>query len=87
MAEAPLRVLVVDDEAPARRRLRELLDDCASVLPLSMTMTGMPASAAAFTDFSSAVASGMETTSPWTFWVTAASIMRDIATMSVVCGA
>ena len=36
MAEAPLRVLVVDDETPARRRLRELLDDCASVLPLSI---------------------------------------------------
>ena len=27
--EAPLRVLIVDDEAPARARLRELLDDCA----------------------------------------------------------
>ena len=36
MAEAPLRVLIVDDEAPARRRLRELLDDCAAVLPLSI---------------------------------------------------
>jgi two-component system response regulator AlgR len=34
MADAPLRVLVVDDEAPARRRLRELLDDCAGALPL-----------------------------------------------------
>jgi two-component system response regulator AlgR len=34
VAEAPLRVLVVDDEAPARRRLRELLEDCAAVLPL-----------------------------------------------------
>ncbi len=34
MADAPLRVMVVDDEAPARRRLRELLDDCASHLPL-----------------------------------------------------
>ena len=34
MADAPLRVLIVDDEAPARRRLRELLDDCAGALPL-----------------------------------------------------
>jgi two-component system, LytTR family, response regulator AlgR len=34
MAEPPLRVLVVDDEAPARRRLRDLLDDCAAALPL-----------------------------------------------------
>jgi len=36
MADAPLRVMIVDDEAPARRRLRELLDDCAGVLPLSL---------------------------------------------------
>jgi hypothetical protein len=55
--------------------------------PLSITITGMPASTAAFTDFSSAVASGIDTTRPLTFWVTAASIMRDIATMSVVGGA
>jgi two-component system response regulator AlgR len=34
MADAPLRVMIVDDEAPARRRLRELLDDCATALPL-----------------------------------------------------
>jgi two-component system response regulator AlgR len=34
MPDAPLRVLIVDDEAPARRRLRELLDDCAGALPL-----------------------------------------------------
>ena len=34
MADAPLRVLIVDDEAPARRRLRELLDDCAGALPV-----------------------------------------------------
>jgi two-component system response regulator AlgR len=34
MADAPLRVLIVDDEAPARRRLRELLDDCTSAVPL-----------------------------------------------------
>jgi two-component system response regulator AlgR len=36
MGDAPLRVLVVDDEAPARRRLRELLDDCAAALPLAV---------------------------------------------------
>ena len=34
MADAPLRVLIVDDEAPARRRLRELLDDCTNAVPL-----------------------------------------------------
>ena len=34
MPDAPLKILVVDDEAPARRRLRELLDDCAGALPL-----------------------------------------------------
>jgi len=36
MVETPLRVLIVDDEAPARRRLRELLDDCAGALPLTI---------------------------------------------------
>jgi two-component system response regulator AlgR len=36
MADVPLRVLIVDDEAPARRRLRELLDDCAGALPLAI---------------------------------------------------
>ena len=36
MVEAPLRVLIVDDEAPSRRRLRELLDDCAGAMPLSI---------------------------------------------------
>jgi two-component system response regulator AlgR len=36
VAEPPLRVLIVDDEAPARRRLRELLDDCAPQLPLTV---------------------------------------------------
>jgi two-component system response regulator AlgR len=34
VADAPLKVLIVDDEAPARRRLRELLDDCTTALPL-----------------------------------------------------
>ncbi len=32
----PLRVLVVDDEAPARNRLKELLLDCAAELPLAI---------------------------------------------------
>ncbi|MEP7181510.1 MAG: LytTR family DNA-binding domain-containing protein [Betaproteobacteria bacterium] len=36
MADAPLRVLIVDDETPARRRLRDLLDDCATALPLAV---------------------------------------------------
>ena len=35
MADAPLRILIVDDEAPARRRLRDLLADCASALSLA----------------------------------------------------
>ena len=34
MADNPLRILIVDDETPARRRLRELLDDCAAALPV-----------------------------------------------------
>lgn len=34
MTEAPLRIFLVDDEAPARRRLRDLLDDCTAALPL-----------------------------------------------------
>lgn len=35
MADTLLRVLIVDDEAPARHRLRDLLADCAGVLPLT----------------------------------------------------
>ena len=35
-AEPPLRVLVVDDEAPARNRLRDLLADCAMKMPLEI---------------------------------------------------
>src|SRR3982750_3867685 len=34
MSDAPIKVLIVDDESPARRRLRELLDDCSAALPL-----------------------------------------------------
>ncbi len=33
---APLRVMVVDDEAPARNRLRDLLGDCALKMPLEI---------------------------------------------------
>ncbi len=36
MGDAPLRILVVDDEAPSRRRLRDLLEDCAESLPLTI---------------------------------------------------
>ncbi len=34
--EPALRVLVVDDEAPARNRLRDLLADCAQKMPLEI---------------------------------------------------
>ncbi|MGV8989941.1 MAG: LytR/AlgR family response regulator transcription factor [Thiobacillus sp.] len=32
----PLRLLIVDDEAPARRRLRDVLADCADRLPVDI---------------------------------------------------
>ncbi|MCA1979518.1 MAG: LytTR family DNA-binding domain-containing protein [Thiobacillus sp.] len=32
----PLSVLIVDDEAPARRRLRDVLADCAAELPVNV---------------------------------------------------
>lgn len=32
----PSRVLIVDDEAPARRRMRELLGDCAQAYPVEI---------------------------------------------------
>ncbi|MEO7726615.1 MAG: LytTR family DNA-binding domain-containing protein [Burkholderiales bacterium] len=35
-AEPALRVLIVDDEAPARNRLRDLLADCALKMPLEL---------------------------------------------------
>ena len=35
-ASHPLRVLIVDDEAPARNRIRDLLSDCALKLPLEI---------------------------------------------------
>jgi two-component system, LytTR family, response regulator AlgR len=36
MSGQPYRILIVDDEAPARKRLRDLLDDCTHELPLSV---------------------------------------------------
>lgn len=36
MPAQPLRVLIVDDEAPARSRLRDLLADCALKMPLEI---------------------------------------------------
>ena len=36
MTEAALRILIVDDEAPARNRLRDLIADCALKLPLEI---------------------------------------------------
>jgi two-component system response regulator AlgR len=35
-ANQPLRVLIVDDEAPARNRVRDLLSDCALQMPLEI---------------------------------------------------
>jgi len=36
MTAQPLRVLIVDDEAPARNRVRDLLSDCALKIPLEV---------------------------------------------------
>lgn len=35
--ELPLRIFIVDDEPPARNRLRDLLNDCGEQLPLEIT--------------------------------------------------
>lgn len=35
-APSPIRILIVDDEAPARKRLSDLLDDCRAALPLTL---------------------------------------------------
>lgn len=35
-AGQPLRVLIVDDEAPARNRIRDLLSDCALKMPVEL---------------------------------------------------
>ena len=37
MSASPLRVLIVDDEAPARSRLRDLLADVSGALPVTVT--------------------------------------------------
>ena len=34
LTRPPARILMIDDEAPARRRLRDLLDDCREAFPL-----------------------------------------------------
>ncbi len=36
MSEAPLRILIVDDEAPARSRLKDLLADCSRTVALEV---------------------------------------------------
>jgi two-component system response regulator AlgR len=36
MTRSPARILIVDDEAPARRRLRDVLDDCREQFPLTI---------------------------------------------------
>ena len=51
-----------------------------------MTITGMPAATAFFTESPSAEASGIETTSPSGFDATAASIICAILAMSKVSG-
>jgi two-component system response regulator AlgR len=35
-AAKPIRVLIVDDEAPARSRMRDLIADCAATLPVEV---------------------------------------------------
>lgn len=35
-ADRPLRVLIVDDETPARNRIRDLLSDCALKMPIEI---------------------------------------------------
>ncbi len=36
MAEEPIRILIVDDEAPARARLRDLIADCAASMAVEV---------------------------------------------------
>lgn len=36
MSNSPLRVMVVDDEAPARNRLKDLLHDCMEKIPVQL---------------------------------------------------
>ena len=46
MSAAPLRVLIVDDEAPARARLTEVLADCSAEIPLEVVGEAATARAA-----------------------------------------
>ena len=46
MSAAPLRVLIVDDEAPARARLNEVLADCSAEIPLEVVGEAATARAA-----------------------------------------
>ena len=50
----PLRILIVDDEAPARERMRELLDDCSAETP--HTVVGEASNGLAGVDFLSSQA-------------------------------
>ena len=36
MNNLPLKILIVDDETPARNRLRDLLQDCTEEIPLEV---------------------------------------------------
>ena len=42
MSRMPLRVLIVDDEAPARSRLRDLLSDLHGELPVAVREAATP---------------------------------------------
>jgi two-component system response regulator AlgR len=44
--DAPLKVFIVDDEAPARARLRSVLEDCAGTLPNELVGEAATGSAA-----------------------------------------
>ena len=38
MSVSPVRIMIVDDEAPARRRMRDMLSDCAAAFPHQVVM-------------------------------------------------
>jgi two-component system response regulator AlgR len=38
MSSSPVRIMIVDDEAPARRRMRDMLSDCAQAVPHQVVM-------------------------------------------------
>jgi two-component system response regulator AlgR len=46
MSAAPLRIVIVDDEAPARARLKDLLADCSPDIPLEVVGEAATARAA-----------------------------------------